>query len=255
MTKLRLIPHAKRGKLDGIKTPHGRLGKVTKGTDDLTPYGARSDLLTSGDERFLELLFDCVSNQARTLARGEWKLHRCVGEFVLVIVGGSTQSCVAVGIGGKTFVRELGSEGIDCVSVIHSDDSDAFAGISMQAIYHLESTCVQRGKQFKGAIYLHGPNKSVSQITKLGDIFKTNIEVDRELCPTGRGFHFMVDLIAVYYTLEQDSRLPELPFGHRAMSCVSVVYTLLESYCCSTTHSLIARRRKSFLKRSTPLMS
>jgi len=108
--------------------------------------------------------------------------------------------------------------------VIHSDDSNAFAGISMQAINYQEVTCHLRDKSFTGAVYLHGPNKSVSQITIIGDIFKTNTEVDRDLCQTRRGFHFMVDLVSVYYNFEQDSRLRALPKGHRAISCVAFVY-------------------------------
>lgn len=81
MTTLRLIPHAKRGKLDGIKIPHGMLSKVKKGTDDLTPYGARSDLLTCGDKHFLDLLFNCVCNQAKLLENEGWKLHRQFQKF------------------------------------------------------------------------------------------------------------------------------------------------------------------------------
>ena len=271
MTILRVIPHAKRGKMDGTNITHGSLSRVTKGTDDLTQYGARSDLLTCGDQNFIKLLFDTICNQAKSLEKGEWALHRAVGPFALVVAGGSAQACVAVGIGGKTHVRlnsesisvslsdvedefetrqivksEEGEmmvytamaamfglgfthnnfdEGIDSVSVIHSDDSDAFAGISMQFVYNLESTCTKKYRSFRGAILLYGPNKSAPQITKLGNIFTTNMEVDRDLCPTGRGFEFMVDLFAVYYRLEQDESLPVLPRGHRAISAVSAIYT------------------------------
>jgi hypothetical protein len=59
-----------------------------------------------------------------------------------------------------------------------------------------------------------------------GEIFETNIHVDLDMCPTGRGFEFMVDLLAVYYTLEDDNTMPALPPGHRAISSVAVVYTL-----------------------------
>jgi hypothetical protein len=37
----------------------------------------------------------------------------------------------------------------------------------------------------------------------------------------------LIDLIAVYYSLEQDNTLPELPCGHRAISALSVTYTLV----------------------------
>jgi len=254
---IRFIPHDKRGKVDDIKIPHGSLNRVKNGTDDLTQYGARSDMLKCGDQHFIELLFNMICNQARLLENGVWQLHRTVQGFALSIVGGSPQACVVVGVGGKKnirlntnsiripcrdleqelwraeivkieegemmvyaamtaifkmgFTHQNSNEGIDCVANIYSDDSDAFAGISMQAIYYLESTCILHDKKFFGAVYLHGPPKSIAQISKLGNIFKTNIPVDRDLCPTGKGFQFIVDLISVYYNLEQDSSLPVLP--------------------------------------------
>ena len=271
MTDLRLIPHAKRGKLDSIKMPHGSLSRVTRGTDDLTPYGARPDLLTCGDQHFIELLFNTICNQARSLNRGDWSLKWRV-KLALIVVGGSSEACVVVGIGGKEHIRlnsksivatcqhvedeleksqvvkseegemmvyaalrtiirigfthDTEDEGIDLVADIRSDDSDAFAGISMQFVYNLESTCILRSKRFNGAIYLHGPKKSVAQITSLGNIFKTNLDTELELCPTGRGFEFKVDLLAVYYTLEENESMPKLPPGHRAIT-VAVIYTLL----------------------------
>ena len=105
MTILRVIPHAKRGKMDGIKIPHGSLSRLKKGTNDLSQYGARSDLLTCGDEHFIGLLFDTICNQARSLAKGIWAPHQRVTDFALVIVGGSTDACVAVGVGGKSMVK------------------------------------------------------------------------------------------------------------------------------------------------------
>ena len=299
MTSLRVIPHAKRGKMDKIKMSHGSLARVKQGSDDLTPHGARSDLLNSGDERFTGLLFEIICNQAKALQKGDWMLppsmHRGERSFVLAVIGGSSQACVAVGVGGKQSIR-LNSESIvmsceqvenefekskivkseegemmvyaamrailrygfthngnkekiDCIFEIHSDDSDAFAGISMQAIYHLESTCKQ-GQTFAGAIFLRGPRKSVPQISNLGNIFKTNLVVDRELCPTGRGFHCVLDLIAVYYSLEQDKDLPELPHGHRAISAVAVTYTLsnhdyLSWAACGLTYSKLIKSMKS----------
>lgn len=212
MTSLRLIPHKKRGKIDAF-IPHGSFSKVKKGTDDLTPYGAISDLLTCGDRHFTELLFDAICNQAKLLEAGEWRLHKQVREFALAIVGGSTQACVVAGIGGKqrihlnndglsftcqdvedrfeqqkivnaeegemmvyaalraifemAYIQESGAC-IDCVVEIHSDDSDSFGGLAMQAIYNLESTCIgAQNKKFMGAIYLHGPQKSVLKLPSL----------------------------------------------------------------------------------------
>lgn len=231
MTSLRVIPHAKRGKMDKIKLAHGSLSKVKKGSDDLSPHGSRSDLLKSGDHRFTGFLFDMISNQAKLLEKGDWMLPPSFGheqrEFVLSIVGGSSQSCVAVGLGGKKNIRNVNGEAIEVIVEFFSDDSDAFAGMGMQAVFYLDSTCSLRGERFDGAIYLHGPRKSVPQITKLGNIFKTNFPVDQELCPTGKGFYFIVDLVAVYYTLEQDNHLPDLPTGHRAISAVAVPYTIV----------------------------
>jgi len=273
MTSLRLIAHTKRGKTDAIEIWHGKLSKIKKGSDDLSEYGARSDLLKCGDRNFIELLFNTICNQARQLENEDWKLHRRFNPFALSIVGGSGQACVVVGVGGKQYIRlntqsikipcrgvedelaknqvvkveegemmiysamhtllkigfthEKSNEGIDCIVKIHSNDSDAFAGLAMQSIYYLESTCLLKNKNFFGAIYLHGSQKSITQITKLGSIFETNVEVDRLLCPTGRGFEFMLDLVAIYYRLEQDSSLPELPPGHRAICMTTVVYTLL----------------------------
>ena len=40
------------------------------------------------------------------------------------------------------FTHQDSNKGIDCVANIYSHDSDAFAGIGMQAIYYLESTCI-----------------------------------------------------------------------------------------------------------------
>ena len=118
-------------------------------------------------------------------------------------------------------------EGIDCVIELHSDDSDAFAGLGMQAVFNLESTCLLQDRKFTGAIYVRGPRKSVAQVTKLGNIFKTNIHVNHELSPTGRGFEFLVDLVAVYYSLEQDDTLPKLPDGHRAILTVAGTFSLV----------------------------
>ena len=249
------------------------LNKVRKGSDDLSPYGSRSDLLTCGNQAFTELMFDTICDQAIALGSGEWTLHCNARPFALSIIGGSPQACIAVGIGGKTKVRlntksitvscqdiedefyrseivkseegemmmyaamravfkigfthEHSSEGIDCVIELHSDDSDAFAGLGMQAVFNLESTCLLQNRKFTGAIYVRGPRKSVAQVTKLGNIFKTNIQVDHELSPTGRGFEFLVDIIAVYYTLEQDATLPKLPDGHRAILTVAGTFSLV----------------------------
>ena len=307
MTSLRVIPHSKRGKMDGIKIPHGRLSKIKKGPDDLTQYGTRLDLVTCGDEHFTKLLFNTICNQAKLLERGEWELDQHVQGFVLVVVGGSSEACVAASIRGKETVRlntqsivlhcmqieyelessgivkaeegemmiyavmksifklgfthERSNEGIDCIIKLHSDDSDAFGGISMQAIYNLETSCIQRNKKFLGAIYLRGPSKSINQVTDLGNIFKTNIEIDRELCPTGRGFQFLVDLTSVYYTLEQDNTLPRFPRGHRAMSVVAVTYTLLNhDYLSMAAHGLtysklIAAMKSESYKKEVSLFS
>ena len=272
MTSLRVIPHAKRGKMDGITIPHGTLAKVTKGTDDLSPYMDRSDLLICGDENFTKLLFNTICNQAKAIEEGTWSPPWRSRRFVLVVIGGSPQACVAAAV-GKDSVRlnsksieasckeietemkkskivntEEGEmmvfgavrtttriglthdqygEGIDSISKIFSDDSDAFAGISMQAIYGLESTCILKDKTFSGAILLHGARKSVAQISKLGKVFKTNLDIDRDLCPAGvGGFECILDLVSIYYSLENDKSLPVLPPGHRAISAVAVAYTL-----------------------------
>ena len=41
------------------------------------------------------------------------------------------------------FTHDKFDKGNDSVSVTHSDDSNAFAGISMQFVYNLESTCIK----------------------------------------------------------------------------------------------------------------
>ena len=47
----------------------------------------------------------------------------------------------------------------------------------------------------------------------------------------------MVDLISVYYTLEQDSTLPKLPPGHRTILTVADTYTMLNHYyLCMAAH-------------------
>ena len=96
------------------------------------------------------------------------------------------------------FTHNRSNEGVESVFEIFSDNSDAFARISMQAIFNLESTCLLKNKRFLGAIYLNGAKKSAAHISNLGSIFKTNIEIDKELCLTGKGFECMVDLVAVY---------------------------------------------------------
>ena len=68
------------------------------------------------------------------------------------------------------FSHQYSSEGLDFVAEIHSDDSDTFAGMSMQAVFNLESTCILKNKTFAGAIYIRGPRKSVAQVTRLGKI-------------------------------------------------------------------------------------
>ena len=42
-----------------------------------------------------------------------------------------------------------------------------------------------------------------------------------------RGFEFLVDLVAVYYSLEQDDTLPKLPDGHRAILTVAGTFSLV----------------------------
>ena len=37
----------------------------------------------------------------------------------------------------------------------------------------------------------------------------------------------MIDLVAVYYSLESDDSLPKLPEGHRAISSVAALYTIV----------------------------
>ena len=67
------------------------------------------------------------------------------------------------------FSHRNSDEGVNSIAEIHSDDSDAFAGISMQVILSIESFYINHGKKFTGSIYLRGPRNSVSvnQITKL----------------------------------------------------------------------------------------
>mmetsp|Transcript_13871 Transcript_13871/g.29599 ORF Transcript_13871/g.29599 Transcript_13871/m.29599 type:complete len:147 (+) Transcript_13871:294-734(+) len=106
-TKAGAIAHVKKR----AERPNGRDAPVHRYIDTakncIAIFHARSDLLTCGDQRFMELLFDCVSNQAKSLERGDWQLPCCVTEFALVVIGGSMQSFVAVGIGGKRTVRHL----------------------------------------------------------------------------------------------------------------------------------------------------
>ena len=125
------------------------------------------------------------------------------------------------------FEHESAGEGIDCVVELFSEDSDAFAGMSMGFVHNLETTCLSRRRKFTGALLLHGPKKTVSQVSKLGKIFETSLNIDLDSCPTGRGFEFVVDLISLYYSLEQNDKFAELPRGHRALTVVTVAYVLV----------------------------
>ena len=57
------------------------------------------------------------------------------------------------------FTHKSSGEGVDYMADIHSDDSNAFAGVGMHVIFNLESACICRGKQFLGEMYLHSSTK------------------------------------------------------------------------------------------------
>ena len=101
MTSLRAIPHVKRGRNNNIEAEieYGKLSNVRKGSGVLTPHGDRSDLLTRGNSRFTQLLFDTICNQAKEADSGEWTPHRYYNKFAFVVIGGSVQACVATGKG------------------------------------------------------------------------------------------------------------------------------------------------------------
>lgn len=88
--------------MDKVEAAFGSLNCVTKGSDSLTKHGERSDLLTCGNQRFIRLLFNTVCNEAKAVKSGRWTPSRSMENFTFVMLGGSSQACVAT---GKTILR------------------------------------------------------------------------------------------------------------------------------------------------------
>lgn len=102
-----LIPRAKRKKADAIKSAHGKLSQIRKGSDDLrlgTVIDHASLLVATVNS---SRCYSTLSATKRSLLR--IKSGNCpsrfIQPFVLAVVGGSPDSCVAIGVGSKQSIR------------------------------------------------------------------------------------------------------------------------------------------------------
>jgi len=120
-------------------------------------------------------------------------------------------------------------EPLDCCVDIHCEDTDMIAGLSTQLVHSLVKAKANDGKHFAGAILIRGHSKSVNQIMKLGKAFRSSLGISDDCVPTGNGFIFQIDPVALYYCLEQNNDLGPLPPGHRAASATCAAYALINN--------------------------
>mmetsp|Transcript_29282 Transcript_29282/g.33629 ORF Transcript_29282/g.33629 Transcript_29282/m.33629 type:complete len:659 (+) Transcript_29282:2-1978(+) len=119
---------------------------------------------------------------------------------------------------------------MDAIFVIHSDDSDVTGGMAMFFVHSLHSTQqkykMKQSHRFTGSIIVRGRNKAVGAIMRLNKSLISHLGIDTNLQSTisGKGWIFQLDIIALYYRLEDCLKLSHLPPGHKAVSVTSANY-------------------------------
>ncbi len=127
----------------------------------------------------------------------------------------------------QTFKQD-NSAFIDSCFLIHSEDSDVLAGMTMQLVRSLDNARLQYKLKYHGSIIARGPNKSVASLLKLNKTVREALDIDLNLQPTGKGWIFHVSMIPLYYHLETKiKKFEHLPYGHRAVAATAAPFAFM----------------------------
>ena len=117
---------------------------------------------------------------------------------------------------------------VDTCFEISSDDSDVFAGMSINSMHMtFASHDVTEKRKFTGSLFLRGHDKTATSLVNLRKGLLRDLGVDLQLQPTGKGWKFHVDMIALYYALERNTALLYLPIRHRAVSATCANFAIM----------------------------
>lgn len=115
---------------------------------------------------------------------------------------------------------------------VRCEDNDALAGPSMPLILSLKQALQHEGCQFAGRILLQGHKKTAAAVVyKLGlaQPARSGGSSNRlRVNKTCKSALFYVDLVALFHTLEQHERFPQLEEGQRALSILAI-YTFIST--------------------------
>ena len=268
-TRLRNIAHANRNKVQSTQTLFYALDRIKSPRDHLSSIGSFSSLMRSEKDSFVRYLAEEIVNQMKgeDCPDEEWYPSKLFGKAAFGFIGGSPNACAFIGplnvkLGSTCYVdrrtveqrmatvvdqgegecmifsamHRLLTNGfensrgpLDCLMDIHCEDTDAMAGMAMYFAYSLEDTSRNGGKHFKGSIMIQGHGKSASQVLKMSKYLRESLGFLPTIQPTGKGYYFQWDVLALYYRLEANDDLATLPAGHRAVSTTAAGYGFLNN--------------------------
>ena len=140
-----------------------------------------------------------------------------------------------------TFMREIITATYTCCSSrslsekmycdtcfeLHCEDLDLIAA-SMFFVRSLHYTQNTRGRMFRGSIFIRAREKSAASVIKLHPSFIDGLGIDMNQQPCGKGWVVQIDVISLYYNLEDSKKLVDtLPSGHRAISAVTIAFIFM----------------------------
>jgi hypothetical protein len=240
---LRQIQRVKRNKVQNIEAHFEKALSIKSIDDYVSKYGEYGDLMSNEKATFVPFLCDVIMSEMKSkdVSVENWYPRKLFPKCNLGFVGGGKRKCAFIGSSDEIaltstfavprweielFTKQVINQGegermlftfmhcvishcirvkpddhIDTVFCLHSDDSDVIAGLSMPFVQWLEASFIHSHRKFYGSIIVKGPNKSAASLTKLSDKVLSDLDIVGN--PTGDGFNFYLDIVALYYRFVQ----------------------------------------------------
>ena len=109
---------------------------------------------------------------------------------------------------------------IDVVYEMRTDDTDRVASMSMILVNALDRFLESKRLKANISLMLRGQNKTASTILTLKK-FNNGLNMDLDLSPKSSGWIFHLDMVALYYRLEQSKKLNHIKVKDRAISATT----------------------------------